>query len=94
MRCEICSKLTIKCFTLLQKCKTYSIKWEEQFGWRRKAKESDSAICSLCNKTLRIDGGGLAQIKSHQKSKIHRERKYKDPNQRTFVIGAKKSITL
>ena len=76
-------------------CKiSYSIKWEDQFWWLRKAKEPDSAICSLCNKTFRIDGGGLAQVKSHQESKSHREKESIDPNQRTFVIGAKKSITL
>ena len=79
----------------MSKFKTsYSSKWDEQFWWLRKAKEPDSAICSLCNKTFRIDGGGLAQVKSHQKSKSHSEKESIDPNQRTFVIGARKSIAL
>ena len=79
----------------MSKCKTsYSIKWEEQFGWLRKAKEPDSAIWSLCNKTFRIDRVGLAQGKSHQKSKSHWEKESTDPNQRTCVIGTKKSIAL
>ena len=31
----------------------------------KEGKEPDSAICRLCNKTFRIDGGSLAQVKSH-----------------------------
>ena len=52
----------------------YSMKWEEQFAWLLKAKEPDSALCTTCNKVFRIDGGELAQVRSHQKSKSHREK--------------------
>ena len=73
---------------------SYSMKWEEQFGWLRKAKKPDGTIPSVYNKTCRSDGGGLTEVKSHQKSKSHREKESTEPNQRAFVIGAKESINL
>ena len=50
------------------------IKWEEQFQWLKKSKEEDSAFCSTCQKSFRIDGGGIAQVKSHEKGKVHPEK--------------------
>ena len=41
---------------------SYSIKWEKQFVWLRKAKEPDSALYTICNKCIRIDEGGLARL--------------------------------
>lgn len=73
---------------------SYSMKWEEQFGWLRKAKKPDGTIPSVYNKTCRSDGGGLTEVKAHQKSKSYREKESTEPNQRAFVIGAKESINL
>ena len=48
----------------MSKLKTsYSIKWEEQIIWLKKAKELDSALCTICNKFFKINGSGLAQVK-------------------------------
>ena len=76
----------------MSKCLTYSIKSEEQFGWLRKAKEPDSAICSLCNKTFRINGSVLAQVKSYQKSKSHMEKESTYPNRFGIVPYIKECL--
>ena len=44
---------------------SYSLKWEEDFSWLKKSKDVDCAHCKLCNKSFRIDRGGIAQVKSH-----------------------------
>ena len=49
---------------------------------------------SICNKTFRTHGGGLAYVKSHQKNKSHREKESTATNWRTFLTDAKKSIAL
>ena len=67
----------------------YSFKWEEKFRWVTKSEEPDSAKCTLCNKSFRIDGSGVSQIKSHQRSKTHQEKENPDTNQRTFVVNSK-----
>ena len=54
----------------------YSIKWEEQFAWLRKA--CDSALYTICNKVFRIDEGGLPRVRSHQKSKSSFASSYDD----------------
>ena len=36
----------------------------------------DCAYCKLCNKSFRIDRAGIRQVKSHQKSKNHKEKEY------------------
>ena len=52
----------------------------------------DCAHCKLCNKSFRIDGGGNSQVKSHQKSRSHKDRENissGSSNQRTFIVGSK-----
>ena len=61
----------------------------------KKAKEPDCALCTTRKKVFRIDGGGIFQVKSHQKSKTHKEKESVYPNQRTFVVvGSKNNISL
>ena len=61
---------------MASKCKTsYSLKWEEDCSWLKKSKDVDCVHCKLSNKSFRIDGGGIAQVKSHQRSKSHKDRK-------------------
>ena len=51
----------------------------------------DCAHCKLCNKSFRIDSGGIAQVKS-QRSKSHKDRENissGSSNQRTFIVGSK-----
>ena len=67
----------------------YLFKWEEKFRWVTKSEEPDSAKCTLYNKSFRIDGSGVSQIKSHQRSKTHQEKENSDTNQRTFVVNSK-----
>ena len=43
----------------------YSFKWEEKIRWVMKSEEPDSAKFTLCNKSFRIYGSGVSQIKSH-----------------------------
>ena len=78
---------------MASKCKTsYPLKWEEDFSWLKKSKVVDCAHCKLCNKSFRIDGGGIAQVKSHHRSKSHKDRKNiisGSSNQRTFIVGSK-----
>ena len=52
---------------MASKCKTlYSFKWEEEFVRLKKSKEVGCAYCKLSNKSFRIDGAGICQVKSHQ----------------------------
>ena len=77
----------------MSKFKTsYSIKSEEQFVWLRKLLEPDSALSTICNKVFIIDEGRLAQARSHQKSRRHKEKEPSDPNQRPFVVSNKRSV--
>ena len=55
---------------------SFSLKWEEDFSWLKKSKDVDCAHCKLCNKSFRSDGGGIPHVKSHQRSKSHKDRKY------------------
>ena len=56
---------------MASKCKTsYSLKWEEDCSWLKKSKDVDCVHCKLSNKSFRIDGGGIAQVKSYQRSKV------------------------
>ena len=62
---------------MASKCKTSCFqKWEEEFSWVKKSKDADCAYCKLCNKSFRIDSGGMAQVKSHQRSKSHKEKMF------------------
>ena len=78
---------------MVSKCKTsYSLKWEEDFSWLKKLKDVDCAHCKLCNKSFRIDGGGIAQVKPHQRSKSHKDKENissGSSKQRTFIVGSK-----
>lgn len=76
---------------MASKSKTsYSSKWEEQFSWLRKSTDADCAYCKLCNKSFRIDGGGISQVKSHQRARTHADKeRHRDSSQRTFVTSGK-----
>ena len=43
---------------------------------------------------FRIDEGGLAQVRSYQKLKSHKEKELSDPNQKTFVVNSKRRVGL
>ena len=52
----------------------------------------DCAHCKLFNKSFRIDGGGNAQVKSHQRSRSHKDRENissGSSNQTTCIVGSK-----
>ena len=51
----------------------------------------DCAHCKLCSKSFRIDGRGIAQVKSHQRSKKSKTENIcsGSSNQRTFIVGSK-----
>ena len=64
----------------------------EDFSWLKKSKDVDCAHCKLFNKSFRIDGGGNAQVKSHQRSRSHKDRENissGSSSQRTFIVGSK-----
>lgn len=66
----------------MSKFKTsYSINWEEQIAWVKKAKEPDSALCTICKKFFKIDGSGLAQVKDLIKNRKVTRRK----NRQTLI---------
>ena len=83
---------------MASKVKTsYTIKWEKQFIWLQRSKVPDCAFCKLCQKSFRIDGAGVGQVKSHHKSKTHQDRENLSngsTDQRTFIISANKTINL
>ena len=69
----------------MSKFKTsYAIKSEEQFVWLRKLLEPDSALSTICNKVFITDESGLAQARSHQKSRRHKEKKIVRPKSETI----------
>ena len=77
--------------------KSYLIKREETYKWVKKSDNKDSAFCQLYSKSFRIDGGGMSQGKSHQKSKSHQEKEKVssvDPNQGRFSIFRKDDVAL
>ena len=52
----------------------------------------DCAHCKLFNKSFRIDGGGNAQVKSHQRSRSHKDRENissGSSNQTKCIVGSK-----
>lgn len=50
----------------------YSSEWERSFSWLKKCpSDTSSAMCKACNSTFKIDGSGIAQVKSHNKSVKH-----------------------
>ena len=48
---------------------SYSSDWEESFKWLASVKtDRYSAHCEVCNKSFRINGGGLSQVRIRSKS--------------------------
>ena len=74
---------------------SYCAKWEDEFNWLTKSSKPDCGYCNLCKDDFRIDGSGVSQVKSHQKSKARQKReKSVDKNRRKFVFGKKKTLEL
>ena len=84
------NEVDIKFITLwLVKAKHITSIGKKVFSWLKMSKDVDCAYCKLCNKSFRIDGAGIRQVKSHQKSKNHKEKENilsGSSNQRTFII--------
>ena len=68
----------------------YSTKWEDTFKWIQPDSNKENAFCKLCNRSFKIDGSGVTQVKSHEKSKDHKEREKSatSQDQRRFTVNA------
>ena len=64
---------------------SYNISWEADFAWLRPSKDSLKALCTICDRDFRIDGGGKSQVESHAKGAIHAQRLQNQKGQCTFV---------
>ena len=67
----------------------YQTKWQESFPWLARVKSDIyKAYCKQCLKTFRIDGSGIAQVRSH--AKCHKKDEF--GTQRTFVTQNGESV--
>ena len=71
------------------KYKTYKKDWESQVSWIYSVvSDQFSALCTLCNKTFKIDNGGISQVNAHGKTKRHSEIKKQRKSQRVFTSSS------
>ena len=50
----------------------YSSDWEKRYTWIKNVKKDASlAFCKLCDKTFRVDDGGISQVTSHVSGQLH-----------------------
>ena len=52
----------------------YNLSWENHYSWITSVKgDKRKAFCKFCRKTFQLDGSGITQVKSHEKSNIHKK---------------------
>ena len=74
---------------------SYSSDWEESFKWLASVKtDRYSAHCKVCNKSLRIDGGGLSQVRIHARGKAHEKNESIYNGQRTFSASKNRTLAV
>lgn len=63
----------------------YNKAWESEFSWIQPCKtDVFSAQCKICLKTFAVSGGGISQVSSHKKSKLHITREKESNGQCLF----------
>ena len=64
---------------------TYCESWEKEFPFLRGIlTDKYRGLCVACNKTFRIDGSGISQVRSHMSGPTHLEHEKRMKNQVTF----------
>ena len=57
-------------------------------------KDTSLAFCKLCDKTFRIDGGGMSQVTSHASGQLHLEREKVGQNQSAISLDPSSVSTI
>ena len=74
---------------------SYSSDCEESFKWLASVKtDRYSAHCKVCNKSFRIDGGGLSQVRIHARGKAHEKNESIYNGQRTFSASKNRTLAV
>ena len=59
----------------------------DTLGEKISKKYAPLAFCKLCDKTFRIDGGGLSQVTSHASEQLHLQLEKAGQNQRAISLN-------
>ena len=57
-------------------------------------KDTSLAFCKLCDKTFRIDGGGMSQVTSHASGQLHLQREKVGQNQSAISLDPSSVSTI
>ena len=64
---------------------TYCESWEKEFPFLRAAPNDQyRGLCVACNKTFKVDGSGILQVRSHMSGPTHLEHEKRMKNQVRF----------
>ena len=70
----------------------YSSDWEKRYTWIKNV--NSLAFCKLCDKTFRIEGGGISQVTSHASEQLHLQREQAGQNQSTISLNPSSVSTI
>ena len=73
----------------------YSSDWEKRYTRIKNVKKDASlAFCRLCDKTFRMDGGGIYQVTSHASGQLHLRREKAGQNQSSISLNLSSVSTI
>ena len=73
----------------------FNTDWSRDRPWLHSVKcDKHSAFCAACNVTISVSGGGISQVKAHERTGRHTKAAESFKNQSTFSNNGKSSLTL